>query len=66
MVDIGEDGKASINFDRLRSVVNQLVINLNKIIDRTTTLPRNRELNLKHPPIVVQGSLTFHRHGCQL
>jgi hypothetical protein len=42
MVDIGEDGKASINFDRLRSVVNQLVINLNKIIDRTTTLPRKQ------------------------
>jgi hypothetical protein len=58
--------QASINFDRLRSVVNP-VINLNKIIDRTTTLPRNRDLNLKHRPIVVQGfSPTFHRHGCQL
>jgi hypothetical protein len=53
MVDIG-DGKASVNFDRLRSVVTHLVINLNKII--ATSYPTKKTVPLQEARPIGVGS----------
>lgn len=54
MVDVNATGMASVNYARLRSVTRQLVVNLNKIIDRNYYPTRKTKTsNLKHRPIGI-------------
>jgi ribonucleoside-diphosphate reductase alpha chain len=54
MVDIDDEGVATVNYSRLRMVTRQLVINLNKIIDRNFyPTAKTKNSNLKHRPIGI-------------
>jgi ribonucleoside-diphosphate reductase alpha chain len=50
----GETGRASVNYDRLDAVARQLVVNLNRIIDRNFyPTPKTAASNKQHRPIGI-------------